>query len=67
MKKEDLLDRKVLFQHVPINKYSVSEGKVKEFSPSGRCIKIDHDWYVLDNVRILEVFTPDERPTMRFT
>lgn len=66
MKKDDLLDRKVLFQHVPVNKYSVAEGKIKEFSPSGKCVKIDHEWYVIDNIRILEVFSFEERPTMQF-
>jgi hypothetical protein len=67
MKKEDILDKKVLFQHMPINRHAVSEGKVKEFSPTGKCVKIDHEWYILDNIRFLEVFTEDERPSLRFT
>lgn len=66
IKKEELLDKKILFQHYPANKFSVIEGKIKEFSPSGSCVKIDNDWYVFDNLKILEVFNEKERPGLCF-
>lgn len=66
MKRDDLLDKKILYQHYPVNKFNVLEGKVKEFSPSGKCVKIDNDWYVLDNIKFLEIFSDKERPGLTF-
>lgn len=66
MTKEELIDKKVLFQHYPANKFAVIEGKIKEFSPTGKCIKIDHEWYILNNIKFLEVFSEDERPSLKF-
>jgi len=66
MKLEDLIDRKILYLNYPINKYAIQEGKVSEISPSKKCIKINSDWYLRDNVRIIELFTEKERPTLGF-
>jgi hypothetical protein len=66
MNHEDIIDKKVLFQNVPVNRFAVHEGKIKEFSPTGKCVKIDHEWFLLNNIRFLEVFTEDERPSLRF-
>lgn len=66
MTREDILDKKVLYQHMPVNRFIVQEGRVKEFSPTGACVKIDHEWFILSNIKFLEVFTEDERPSLRF-
>ena len=66
VKKEELLDKKILYQHYPANKFAVMEGKIKEFSPSGHCVKIDKDWFLLDNIKIVEVFKEEERPGLGF-
>lgn len=66
MKLEDLIDRKILYLNYPINKYAIQEGKVSEISPSKKCIKINSDWYLRDNIRIIELFTEKERPTLGF-
>ena len=65
-KQEELIDRKVLFSYIPTNRFTVQEGKINEFSPSGRYIKINHEWYFLDKIALLEIFTDSERPSMRF-
>lgn len=65
-KQEDLIDKKILFSYIPTNRFAVQEGKVNEFSPSGKYIKINHEWYFLDKVAFLEVFSLDERPDMKF-
>lgn len=66
MKLEDLIDRKILYLNYPINKYAIQEGKVSEISPSKKCIKINSDWYLRDNIRIIELFTEKERPALGF-
>jgi len=63
---EELVDRKILFINYPVNRHLVQEGKVNEFSPSKKCIKINHEWYIFDNIRILELFSEKDRPTMKF-
>jgi len=65
MKISDLIDKKVLFVHWPINKHVVHEGKVKELSPSENFVKINNDWYLIENIRILEMF-PEEKKTLGF-
>jgi hypothetical protein len=65
MKRADLIDKKVLFLHYPVSKFNVLEGKVKEYSPSNNFIKINTDWYLLENIRILEMF-PEEKKTLGF-
>ena len=65
MKRTDLIDKKVLFLHYPVSKFNVIEGKVKEYSPSNNFIKINTDWYFLENIRILEMF-PEEKKKLGF-
>lgn len=65
MKRTDLIDKKVLFLHYPVSKFNVLEGKVKEYSPSNNFIKINTDWYLLENIRILEMF-PEEKKKLGF-
>jgi len=65
MKRIDIIDKKVLFLHYPVSKFNVLEGKVKEYSPSNNFIKINTDWYLLENIRILEIF-PEEKKTLGF-
>lgn len=65
MKRTDLIDKKVLFLHYPVSKFNVLEGKVKEYSPSNNFIKINTDWYFLENIRILEMF-PEEKKKLGF-
>jgi len=65
-KNEELLDRKILFANVTTNRFLVQEGKVNEFSPSGRYIKINHEWYFVEKIAFLEVFSKEERPSMKF-
>jgi hypothetical protein len=64
-KKEDLVDKKILFLHYPVSKFNVLEGKIKEYSPSNNFIKINTDWYLLENIRVLEVF-PEEKKQLGF-
>jgi hypothetical protein len=66
MKLKDLIDRKILYLNFPINRYAVQEGKVTEISPSEKCIKINADWHLITNIRIIELFTEKERPTLGF-
>lgn len=65
IKKEDLIDKKILFVHYPVSKFNVLEGKVKEYSPSNNFVKINTDWYLLENIRVLEVF-PEEKKQLGF-
>jgi len=65
-KPEDLIDRKVLFINTAINKFTVHEGKINEFSPSGKCVKINHEWLLLEKLAFLELFSDDERPGLKF-
>ena len=53
MKLQDLIDRKILFINYPVNKHSVQEGKVLDISPNKKCIKINSDWHLVDNIRII--------------
>jgi len=66
MKLKDLIDRKILFINFPINRYSIQEGKVSEISPAERCIKINNDWHLINNIRIIELFSKEERPSLGF-
>jgi hypothetical protein len=66
MKLKDLIDRKILYLNFPINRYALQEGKVTEISPSEKCIKINADWHLITNIRIIELFTEKERPTLGF-
>ena len=66
MNLEDLIDRKILYLNYPINKYSLQEGKVTEISPAKKCIKINADWHLISNIRIIELFTEKERPALGF-
>lgn len=66
MKLEDLVDRKILYLNYPINKYAIQEGKVSEISPAKMCVKINSDWHLIDNIRIIELFKEDERPKLGF-
>lgn len=66
MKITDLVDKQILFLHYPVSKFNVIEGKIKEFSPSKNFVKINNDWYLIDNIRILELFTDTDRPSLGF-
>ncbi len=66
MKLEDLIDRKILYLNYPINKYAIQEGKVAEISPAKICIKINADWHLITNIRIIELFSEKERPALGF-
>jgi hypothetical protein len=66
MKLKDLIDRKILFINFPINRHSIQEGKVLEISPAEKCIKINNDWHLINNIRIIELFSKDERPSLGF-
>jgi hypothetical protein len=63
---KELVDRKVLFINTAVNKFIIHEGKINEFSPTGKCIKINHEWHLLEKISILELFTDEERPGLRF-
>jgi hypothetical protein len=63
---KELIDRKILFINTAVNKFIIHEGKINEFSPSGKCIKINHEWFLLEKISILELFTEEERPGLRF-
>ena len=66
MKLENLIDRKILYLNYPINKYAIQEGKVTEISPAKMCIKINTDWHLISNIRIIELFSEKERPALGF-
>ena len=66
MKLKDLIDRKILFINFPINRHAIQEGKVSEISPAEKCIKINNDWHLVGNIRIIELFSKDERPSLGF-
>jgi hypothetical protein len=66
MKLKDLIDRKILFINFPINRHTIQEGKVLEISPAEKCIKINNDWHLVSNIRIIELFSKDERPSLGF-
>jgi hypothetical protein len=61
-----LIDRKILYLNFPINRYAIQEGKVSEISPSEKCIKINNDWHLINNIRIIELFSEKERPALGF-
>jgi hypothetical protein len=63
---EDLVDRKILFVNFPVNRHNIIEGQIKELSPSKNFVKISNDWYLIDNLRVMEVFTEKERPNLGF-
>lgn len=63
---DELLDRKILFINTAVNKFLIHEGKINEFSPSGKCIKINHEWHLLEKIAILELFSKEERPGLKF-
>jgi len=63
---KELIDRKILFINTAVNKFIIHEGKINEFSSSGKCIKINHEWFLLEKISILELFTEEERPGLRF-
>jgi hypothetical protein len=63
---KELIDRKILFINTAVNKFIINEGKINEFSPTGKCIKINHEWFLLEKISILELFTEEERPGLRF-
>ena len=64
---EDLIDKKILFVNFPVNKHSIIEGQVKELSPSKNFVKISNEWYLIDNIRVMEVFSDKERPSLGFS
>lgn len=66
MKINELIDRQVLFLHWPVSKYNVLEGKIKELSPSKNFVKINNDWYLIENIRVLELFSDKEKPGLGF-
>ena len=61
MKIKDLVDRKILFINWPVNKNVIIEGTVKELSPSNNFAKINNDWYLIENLRVLELFEEDKK------
>ena len=63
---DELVDRKIIFINTAVNRFAINEGKINEFSPSGKCIKINHEWFLLEKISILELFTEEERPGLRF-
>jgi hypothetical protein len=65
MKITEIIDRKVLFLHYPASKHQVHEGIIKELSPSKNFVKIGNEWYLIDNIRILEMF-PEENKKLGF-
>jgi len=66
MKINDLIDKQILFVHWPVSKYNVLEGKIKELSPSKNFVKINNDWYLIENIRVLELFSDKEKPGLGF-
>jgi len=67
MKFADLQYKKILYLHWPVSKYAVHEGEVKDISPSKNFIKINQDWFLVENVRILEVFNNDPKGKLGFS
>ena len=65
-KLKDLIDRKILFINFPINRHAIQEGKVSEISPAEKCMKINNDWHLISNIRIIELFSEKERPALGF-
>jgi len=63
---DELVDRKIIFINTAVNRFAIHEGKINEFSPSGKCIKINHEWFLLEKISMLELFTEEERPGLRF-
>ena len=63
---DELVDRKIIFINTAVNRFAINEGKINEFSPSGKCIKINHEWFLLEKISMLELFTEEERPGLRF-
>jgi len=61
VKIKDLIDRKILFINWPVNKNIIIEGTVKELSPSNNFVKINNDWYLIENLRLLELFGEDKK------
>jgi len=58
---KDLIDRKILFVNWPVNRHAIIEGTVKELSPSNNFVKINNDWYLIENLRVLELFEEDKK------
>lgn len=63
---EDLIDKKILFINYPVNRHAIIEGQIKELSPSKNFAKIGSEWYLIENIRVLEMFTDKERPSLGF-
>jgi len=61
VKIKDLIDRKILFVNWPVNRHAIIEGTVKELSPSSNFVKINNDWYLIENLRVLELFEEDKK------
>ncbi|NBW56809.1 hypothetical protein EBR43_03300 [bacterium] len=61
MKLVDLIDKKILFLHFPVSKHAVIEGTIKELSPSKNFVKINNDWYLIENIRVLELFQEENK------
>jgi len=61
VKINDLIDRKILFVNWPVNRYAIIEGTVKELSPSSNFVKINNDWYLIENIRLLELFEEEKK------
>ena len=66
MKLKDLIDRKILFINFPINRHAIQEGKVSEISPAEKCMKINNDWHLVSNIRIIELISNYEIPSLGF-
>ena len=65
MKISELIDKKILFLNYPVSKHNVIEGTVKELSPSKSFVKINTEWYLIENLRFLELF-PEEKKSLGF-
>jgi len=50
-----------LFLHFPVSKHAVIEGTIKELSPSKNFVKINNDWYLIENIRVLELFQEENK------
>ena len=61
MKIADLVGKNVLFVNWPVSKHAIHEGRIKEISPSKNFVKISNDWYLIENLRILELFPEEKR------
>jgi len=60
MKISEIIDRKILFINWNVNKNVILEGIVKEISPSENFLKINNEWYYLENLRFLELFDKEK-------